>query len=171
MKRIFFILAVMFLAASLLHAADNSGKIRLANGNMLYFKTDMWSGLMVASDRNPQGCSVNSEDFKKLIKRIPAAYSVYQASESKRMTGIIILYGSMIGGLGISYLGVSNSNYNVALGMGGLFAMLAGEIVALMFVNDANNLFYRSIHEYNQAMIYVGLRENGTIGLQKNIDF
>jgi hypothetical protein len=171
MKKIIIFFMFVLLAVSMLRAEDNSEKIRLANGNMLYYRLDFWSGLTVASDRYQKGYSINSEDFKNLIKRIPAAYNVYRESESKRMTALIILYGSMIGGLGISYLGVSNSGSNYALAMGGLVAMLAGEMVAVAFMNDANNLFYRTIHEYNKAMIYIGVRENGTVGIQKNLDF
>jgi hypothetical protein len=177
MKKVLFLIAAMFLATALLQA-ENADKIRLANGNMLYYKVDMWQGLMVASERYPKGYSIYSEDFKKLIKRVPACYQAYQESESKKMLGIIVAAGSSLAGVGIMYLGIQSSfsssgptSINYPLMFGGVLVAGVGEIIGYMFINDSNNLFFKAIHEYNKAMIYVGMRDQGTVGIQKSIDF
>jgi len=161
-KLIAIVLILCVFSVPVLAASQASKNERYATGNILYFKSDFFFGLKAASDRNPDGYLLNSEDFKKLIKRVPSAQKEYQEYESNAMIGMIVMIAGGLAGAGLILLSVdyTNFDFNYPLLIGGVVVAMGAEIAGYIFYNNAVNHFYQSVHQYNKAMIRAGFRRS-----------
>ena len=178
MKKVVLLTILFFVFSPVFSASVSSSKVDAANSKMLYFKYEFFKGLTVVSDSSPFGYQVHGDEFKIMISKVPSAYTAYQESVNKSLLSTAVIIGGELVGLGVMYYGLytlwgSAYSYsaNIPMVAGGSIVMIIASIAGGMLQMEAENLLYKTIHEYNKEMISAGMRADGTVGIQKNIGF
>lgn len=182
-KKSIVLLSAFLFVFSAFSFADESSGAKYIEGNLQYYRYEPWtffgSPMRLVSDLNPRGVMIPSDDFTKMMKRVPAAYKCFTDYQNKEMLGAVIMIGGELVAVGIVYLGISSSstnssgqtNVNVPLIVTGVIVgeglAVWGEMMAIDGVND----FYKSINEYNKGIVRMGFTKMGTPVLQTGAKF
>jgi hypothetical protein len=153
---------------------------RYAAANTVYLQYDAWSlfgpNFKIVSERNQKGAYIGTEEFKNYLKKIPASYNLYLEYESKLMLSSVVIIGGTLASAGLVYFVAGNLKGGDAssylLLMGGYFVLFFGTMYAgTGFRSEALNSFYKSLNEYNKAIITAGFRQAGMPAIQYNRPF